>query len=80
VAVALIGFLLLGISTIPVAWRRCRLERDLAQLRSETVRQEQRLRRTEQALHASRRDTFARERALRSLLLPPPQAQRPASR
>ena len=79
VAVALFGFLVLGVST-PASWRRCRLEKDLSRLRAETVRQEKRLRRTEQALRAARKDTFARERALRSLLLPPPRPEPSARR
>ncbi len=69
--VALAGLLVLGVSTIPAALRRMRLAANHARLCCENRGQEARLRELDQEVRAARLDTFARERALRALLLPP---------
>ncbi|MFV1959893.1 MAG: hypothetical protein ACC662_10845 [Planctomycetota bacterium] len=78
VVAALIGLVLLGASTIPAIYRGHRLERGHTRLRCETLRQEERLRQLQRALRAARKDSFVREQALRTLLLPPDASARPA--
>lgn len=77
VLVAVLGLLVLGGSTLPAVVLRSRLEQDHAELRCEALRQEQELQRLRRRLEAAREDSFVKERALRSLLMPPISAPRP---
>jgi hypothetical protein len=69
--VALLGIGVLGLSTVPAAWRRSALAGDLATLRRETAAQEDHLLELGQAIRDARAGRFSRERALRRLLLAP---------
>ena len=71
VLVALVGLLVLGGATLPAVVLRSRLEHDYAGLRCDALRQERELQRLRRGLQAARDDTFVKERALRTLLLPP---------
>lgn len=70
VVVAVLGLLLLGGSTLPAVVLRSRLEHDHARLRCEALRQERELQKLRRGLEAAREDSFVKERALRSLLVP----------
>jgi len=70
--IALVGLAGLSLSTIPAAWQRITLATDLGRLRCETEIQERHLLQLQGAVRAARGGRYARQKALRRLLLPPP--------